>query len=105
MATHIVAHHLHFAAGRGGKAADQVDGGGLARSVWSQQTKDLSLLNREGEMINSLQGSERFAECSQLDSWEPCRSCSMGRCRFLPYLFTHRSLSFFTLAVRLSQGI
>ena len=87
MATHIVAHHLHLAAGRGGKAADQVDGGGLARSVWSQQAKDLALLNREGEMVNGLQGSECFAECAQLDGWEPCRSCSMEPCRFLPSLF------------------
>jgi hypothetical protein len=96
MTTHVVAHHLHLAAGRGGEAADQIDGGGLARSVGSQQTKDLSLLDREGEVVNVVQRPECFAERAQLDSWRSCHPCSMGRCRFLLSLFTHRSLSFRT---------
>ncbi len=58
VATHVVAHHLYLATGWGGETADQIDGGGLARSVGPQQAKDLAPLNREGEVVNSLQGPE-----------------------------------------------
>ena len=49
---HLVAHHPHLSTGRGREAADHIDGRGLAQSVGSQQAKDLSLLDREGEVVN-----------------------------------------------------
>src|SRR5258708_35096985 len=93
MPADIVAHELHLAAGRGGEAADQVDGGGLARAVGSEQAKDLALLDREGEVVHCLQDRERFAARPQFDSRNPCGFCWIGLWCFLPYFFTHRFLA------------
>src|SRR3989442_655858 len=73
-------HPFHKRCSRAGReqAADHPDGRGLAGAVASEKAEDLSLLDRDGEIVDGSESAERFGEMSRLDSGHSyfSRDCS-----------------------------
>src|SRR5260370_27230495 len=62
----IVAHLPHLACGRHAQPADHIDRRRFARTIGSQQAKNLALLNSQREVINSAKGAKVFAQIDHL---------------------------------------